>query len=148
MKKIILFLCLAFVSTAALAQSGSAEAKAAYLLAEEEFSSGKYALCISYLDQAATKLGSANAKILYLKIMALHALAEDDDTRLDALKKAINAFEKTPDFNSFNEEKQLEVMKMKLRLEKEELFGRPIDPLEASAYIKMGLTGWKVGAKT
>ena len=136
-----------FLINGAHAQSSAAEAKAAYLLAEEEFNAGKYAASISYLDQATAKLGAANAKILYLKIMALQVLAEDDDASLEALKKAIAAFGKAPDYESFNEEKQLEVLKLKLRLEKEAVSGKPIEPLAASAYTKFGLSTWQVGAK-
>lgn len=147
MKTFLLFISFSLIIISTSAQSASAEAKAAYLLAEEEFSAGKYASCISYLDQAAAKFGGPNAKILYLKIMALEVLAEDDDASLEALKKTIAAFSKAPDYDSFNEEKQLEVMKLKLRLEKEGASGKPIDPLEASAYTKMGITGWKVGVK-
>jgi hypothetical protein len=129
------------------AQSASAEAKAAYLLAEEEFSAGKYAATVTYLDEAAAKLGNANAKILYLKIMALRELAQQDEENLEPLKKAIAAFEKAPDFNSFNEEKQLEVMKLKLKLGKDGTLGKSVSPLEASVYSKLGISGWQVGVK-
>ncbi len=144
-----LLLLTAFICTLATsnAQSSAAEAKAAYLLAEEEFSAGKYAASLSYLEQAATKLGGANAKILYLKILALQVLAEDDETSLEGLKIAIGDFVKSPDYASFNEEKQLEVMKIKLRLERENASGKPVNPLAASCYIKFGLAGWQLGAK-
>jgi tetratricopeptide (TPR) repeat protein len=137
------------VMTTATAQTGNkaAEAKAAYLLAEEEFGSGKYADAIAYLDEAITKLGNANAKILYLKVMALQELAKEDEENLEPLKKAIAAFEKSPDFNSFNEEKQLEVMKLKLKLSKDGTLGKSVSPLEASVYSKLGISGWQVGVK-
>lgn len=131
------------------AQTGTkaAEAKAAYLLAEEEFSGGKYATSLTYLDEAISKLGAANAKILYLKIMALQMLTKEDDTNLPKLKAAIDAFEKAPDFDGFNEDKQLEVMKLKLKLGKDGSLGRSVSPLESSVYAKMGITGWQVGVK-
>lgn len=146
-KAFVLFTMFAAAAIVTRAQSASAEAKAAYLLAEEEFGSGKYAAAITYLDQAAAKLGNANAKILYLKIMALQELAKQDEENLEPLKKAIAAFEKAPDFNSFNEEKQLEVMKLKLKLSKDGTLGKSVSPLEASVYSRLGISGWQVGVK-
>lgn len=140
------FILIAFLGVFAnLHAQNTAEAKAAYLLAEEDFNAGKYASSISYLDQAIAKLGSANAKILYLKIMALQVLAQEDEANLEPLKAAISAFEKSPDFDAFNEEKQLEVMKLKLKLGRDGGLGRSVNPLEARAYSRMGISGWQVG---
>jgi tetratricopeptide (TPR) repeat protein len=147
LKRIICFLLFIAISHNIGAQSASAEAKAAYLLADEEFNAGKYASAIDYLDQATTKLGSANAKILYLKIMALAELAKEDEENIEPLKKAIAAFEKTPDFSSFTEEKQFEVMKLKLKLSKDGTLGKSVSPLEANVYTKLGISGWQVGVK-
>jgi hypothetical protein len=146
-KAFIFFFLFTAPAFATRAQSSAAEAKAAYLLAEEEFGAGKYAAAIAYLDQATTKLGNANAKVLYLKIMALRELAKEDEENFEPLKKAIVAFEKAPDFNSFNEEKQLEVMKLKLKLSKDGSLGRSVNPLEASVYSRLGISGWQVGVK-
>ncbi len=124
MKIILILVVLTFSFIVTSAQTNSAEAKAAYLLAEEEFAGGKYAASISYLDEAAAKLRGANAKILYLKIMALSELVKTNGDSLQSLNNAISAFEKTPDFASFNEDKQLEVMKLKMKLVRETKFGR------------------------
>jgi tetratricopeptide (TPR) repeat protein len=142
-----LFVVIILLATGARAQSKGAEAKAAYLLAEEEFGAGKYTTAIAYLDQAVTKLGKANAKILYLKIMALAELSRQDDENIEPLKKAIAAFEKTPDFGAFNEDKQLEVMKLKLKLSSDGSLGKSISALEQSVYSKLGISGWQVGVK-
>jgi tetratricopeptide (TPR) repeat protein len=147
MKKLLCIISFVLMLNSVHAQSASAEAKAAYLLAEEEFSGGKYADAIAYLDEATAKLGNANAKILYLKIMALRELAQQDEEKLEPLKKAITAFEKAPDFSSFNEEKQLEVMKLKLKLSKDGTLGKSVSALEASVYSRLGISGWQVGVK-
>jgi hypothetical protein len=147
MKKLLCIISFVLMLNSVHAQSASAEAKAAYLLAEEEFSGGKYADAIAYLDDATVKLGNANAKILYLKIMALRELALQDEEKLEPLKKAITAFEKAPDFSSFNEEKQLEVMKLKLKLSKDGTLGKSVSALEASVYSRLGISGWQVGVK-
>jgi tetratricopeptide (TPR) repeat protein len=147
MKKLFLFLFMILLIATSHGQTSPAEAKAAYLLAEEEFGAGKYTTAIAYLDQAVTKLGNANAKILYLKIMALAELSRQDEENIEPLKKAIAAFEKTPDFGAFNEDKQLEVMKLKLKLLSDGSLGKSISPLEESVYSKLGISGWQVGAK-
>jgi tetratricopeptide (TPR) repeat protein len=147
MKKLFLFLFLILLIATSHGQTSAAEAKAAYLLAEEDFGAGKYTTAIAYLDQAVTKLGKANAKILYLKIMALAELSRQDDENIEPLKKAIAAFEKTPDFGAFNEDKQLEVMKLKLKLSSDGSLGKSISALEQSVYSKLGISGWQVGVK-
>jgi hypothetical protein len=115
------------------------------MLAEEEFAAGKYAASISYLDEAAAKLRGANAKILYLKIMALSELVKTSSDSLQGLNNAISAFEKTPDFSSFNEDKQIEVMKLKMKLGREAKFGREISAIEAMVYSNMQIKGWQLG---
>ncbi len=147
MKSFVYFIFLFISLTNSYAQTSSAEAKAAYMLAEEEYAAGKYAASISYLEEAATKLKGANAKILYLKIMALSELVKTNSDSLQSLNSAISAFEKTPDFATFNEDKQLEVMKLKMRLLKEAKFGREISAIEAMVYSKMKITGWQLGSK-
>lgn len=147
MKRFFTSLALLIVAITVNAQSAAQEAKAAYLLAEEEFGAGKYTSALFYLEEAATKLGNANAKILYLKVMALQVLSQDDEENIPKLKKAIEAFEKAPDFASFNEEKQLEVMKLKLKLAKAGTLGKTLNPLEASVYSRVGITGWQAGVK-
>jgi tetratricopeptide (TPR) repeat protein len=147
MKKLFLFLSMILLIATSYGQASAAEAKAAYLLAEEEFGAGKYTTAIAYLDQATTKLGSPNAKILYLKIMALAELSRQDEENIEPLKEAIAAFEKTPDFGAFNEDKQLEVMKLKLKLSSDGSLGKSVSALEESVYRKIGISGWQVGVK-
>lgn len=145
MKILLVLVTLTFSFIATSAQTNSAEAKAAYMLAEEEFAAGKYAASISYLDEAASKLRGANAKILYLKIMALSELVKTNSDSLQSLNNAISAFEKTPDFSTFNEDKQLEVLKLKMKLGREAKFGREISAIEAMVYLKMQIIGWQLG---
>lgn len=134
----VIVVCAFFVCgfTQVLAQNTAAEAKAAYLLAEEEFNAGKYESAIEYLNQASEKLGAANAKILYLKIMALKALAEKNEKITLQLKETIADFEKAPDVASFNEEKMLEVLKLKMQVAKY----KPVSAQEDNVY-KLMFTG-------
>lgn len=130
-----LFFIIAFIgyTIAGLAQNNGAEARAAYLLAEEQFNAGKYEDCISYLEEAIKKLGSANSKILYLKIMSQRELAKKDPDYTPKLVATIETFEKLPDAASFNEEKLMEVMKLKLFIKKEGVVEKePEDPATAS----------------
>jgi len=114
-----LLLLLLFFSLRASSQTNANEAKAAYLLAEESYGKGDMKSTLEYLDDASVKLGSANAKILYLKIMAERELANKDTAYISKLASSINNFEKAPDSKDFNEEKTLEVMKIKLQLNKD-----------------------------
>lgn len=140
----LLFLSLLGIGFFSHAQSYSMEAKAAYLLAEEEFYAGKYETAIKYLDEAAAKLGKPNAKILYLKVMAILPMAQKDEKQTTRLKEAIMAFENTPDLASFNEEKQLEVLRLKLKLRQ---VGNLLPPEEdmTESFSKFTLDGWKLG---
>ena len=138
--------CILLIFTQAFAQNNSAEAKAAYLLAEEEFNAGKYESAISYLKQATEKLGAANAKILYLKILAWQPLADKDNENLSALMQAIDAFENAADIESFNEEKKLEIYKLKLKTTRL-LEAMPKNGLEVAALKHMKVSGWKLGMK-
>ncbi len=147
MKRIILAsFSLLLISSTALSQKNvqMAEAKAAYLLAEEEFNAGKYESAISYLNQASEKLGATNAKILYLKILALQPLAEKDNEKLPALSQAIDAFEKAADIELFNEEKKLEIYKLKLKTSRS-LEALPKNAVEIAALKHMKVFGWKLG---
>ena len=151
--KQLLFVSLSFllISTTALGQNNMqmAEAKAAYLLAEEDFNAGKYESAISYLTQATDKLGGANAKILYLKIMAEKAMVGKDASYFPKLKESIAAFEKAPDAASFNEEKYLEVVKLKLQLSQKtaEDFAEEAEGDMTDIYKRYSVEGFYLGAK-
>lgn len=143
---LILIIILLSFGTPASAQNNAAEAKAAYLLAEEEFNAGKYESAIAYLNEATEKLGTANAKILYLKIMALQPLAEKDFEQLEALKQSIELFEKATDIESFNEEKKLEIYKLKLKVKRLNAV-TPTNELELTAFKQMKISGLRLGMK-
>jgi hypothetical protein len=119
MKKCYLFwLLLLAVSLKTYAQA-DLEAKAAYLLAEEKYGKGDMKAALQYLDDATAKLGTPIAKILYLKVMIQRDLANKDQRYLAKLDSTITLFQSSPDSKTFNEEKALEVMKIKLELKKE-----------------------------
>ena len=115
-----LLLCfLLFFPSLLLGQTNQLEAKAAYMLAEEAFAASNYPATLNYLETAVTKLGGANSKILYLKIMAQQELSKTDKRYLAKLDSTIADFEKAPDVANFNEEKVLEVIKLKMQIKQE-----------------------------
>lgn len=124
------------------AQSNSLEARAAYLLAEENYGKGDMHSALQYLDEASSKLGAANAKILYLKIMVLKEISVKDTSFGSKLDAAITDFGKAPDAADFNEEKTMEVIKIKLERKQfkntEANVGRALEE-----YMKK--TGWIIG---
>lgn len=94
----------------------AAEAKAAYILAEEQFAASNYTGALSYLKTATERLGAANSKILYLQIMAQHELSRTDKSYRAKVDSSIAQFEKAADLAQFNEEKTFEIVKLKLQL--------------------------------
>lgn len=160
-KQLLCVLSFVLIVYSGHAQSSATEAKAAYLLAEESFNTGDWKEALKYLEQCKAKIGTANSKILYLQIMTEMELAKTDAAYYEAVAKTIAAFEKAPDAASFNEEKSLEVMKIKLRLNnlretartnetaaaEEAIAAKYIDSVFASYSIKPGgsLTGFNKG---
>lgn len=116
MKQLLLLTALLFTLTNNYAQSSNAEAKAAYLLAEDAFAASDWKGTLSYLEECKKLIGTPNSKILYLQILTELELAKTDTAYNTAALKTIAAFEKAPDVKDFNEDKALEVMKSKIRL--------------------------------
>ncbi len=115
--KTISALLLSFMFTLnSIAQISAAEAKAAYLLAEESFAASDWKGALSYLGESRKKIGKPNSKILYLQLMTELELAKTDTSYYREAVKTIADFEKAPDVKEFNEDKMMEVMKAKLRL--------------------------------
>jgi hypothetical protein len=117
MKTLILFTFYFFSSFISFGQTAATEAKAAYLLAEEAYTANDWKGTLSYLEECKKKIGTPNSKILYLQVMTEMELAKTDSTYNHAALKTIAMFEKAPDVKDFNEEKVLEVMKIKIRLQ-------------------------------
>ncbi len=126
------------------AQTNSLEAKAAYLLAEESYGKGNMRAALDYLNEAAAKLGTANAKILYLKIMALKEISLKSPAFEKQLDSAITAFERAPDIDGFNEEKTLEIIKIKLERKQQKNMG---DQLEQALLAYQANSGWVIGMR-
>ncbi|HEY1018221.1 MAG TPA: hypothetical protein VGE25_04450 [Sediminibacterium sp.] len=99
-----------------LAQMNETEAKASYMLAEENYGKGNYPVALTFLKNAKANLGGANCKILYLQIQIESELAKTKKNYRDSLLKTITAFQNSPDIKDFNEDKVLEVVKMKLEI--------------------------------
>ena len=120
MRRYVLLLVVLAVFHSAKAQINANEAKAAYLLAEECYGKADYKCALEYLQQVRTSLGAANCKVLYLQIMATRELHVKDPDVADKVLPLIDEFETSADYASFNEEKSLEITKMKLSLKKEQ----------------------------
>jgi hypothetical protein len=140
-----LFVLMILLIPGAQAQNKGAEAKAAYLLAEEQFNAGNYETCISYLDDASKNLGAANSKILYLKIMSQREIAKKDTSYISRLIATIDSFEKATDVSNFNEEKYLEVVKLKLFVRKQGIEEKTPEELAAARFINYSIDGLKPG---
>lgn len=111
-----IFLVILLSSINCYSQVNPTQAKAAYLLAEEQFAVGNYKATLEFLKNASENLGGANSKILYLQIQAENELSKTEPKYLVSLGETITAFERAPDHAKFNEEKVMEVVKLKLLL--------------------------------
>lgn len=119
MKKILVALAFVAATGSIHAQTAPSpnEAKAAYLLAEESYGKGDYKAALDFIQQVKASLGAANCKILYLEIMITKELyTKDPATVAEKVLPLIEQFEKSPDYADFNEEKSLEITKLKLGL--------------------------------
>jgi len=117
MKKLFWMLVFVIAGHIAKAQSNAVEAKAAYMLAEENYDKENYPLALSYLKKTQKSLGFSNCKILYLQIQIEKEISKKQNNYRDSLIKTISAFQGSPDIKDFNEDKVLEVIKMKMELE-------------------------------
>jgi hypothetical protein len=136
MRTLVFFLFLfLFLRITLHAQLSSAEAKAAYLLAEESYGKNDWKKTLSYLEECKRKLESTNCKILYLQIMAEVELSKTNPSYYDSVLHSIADFERSPDAKDFNEEKTIEVMKAKLltKENKEKYFNDAMLKKEADA---------------
>lgn len=116
MRLYMIFSFLLLSSLSAFAQINETEAKASYMLAEENYGKGNYPVALTFLKNAKANLGGANCKILYLQIQIESELAKTRKNYRDSLLKTIAAFQTAPDIKDFNEDKVLEVVKMKLEI--------------------------------
>ena len=119
MKNLLLVISICFVCSVS-AQTNTSEAKAAYLLAEESYGKGDYKNALEFLRTAREALGGTNCKVLYLQIMATRELYAKDSSVNSKLLPLILEFEKSADYASFNEEKSLEITKLKLLIKAEQ----------------------------
>lgn len=117
---IAVVLLLTSVTSNVSGQGNPIEAKAAYLLAEECYGKGDYKCALDFLQQVRTNLGTTNCKILYLQIMATRELYTKNPNVADRVLPLVTEFEKSADYADFNEEKVLEVSKLKLLLKAEQ----------------------------
>lgn len=122
------------------------EAKAAFDSAEERFKVNDYAGCLRYLDQATETLGKPNGRILLLRIQTEAELAKSDLLRVTNVLDTISKFEAAPDFEKFDDERIMEVMRLKVRL-KNQLKGGGVTDVaigekEGSASLQLGVAAF------
>lgn len=131
--KNLLFVCLMLIFMQPLySQVNETEAKAAYMLAEENYGKANYPAALSFLKNAKAKLGGANCKILYLQIQIESELAKTQRNYQDSLLKTITAFQTSPDIKEFNEDKVLEVVKMKMEMEQKGIEEKELNERKAT----------------
>ena len=102
------------------AQNNTNEAKAAYMLAEESYAKGDYKTALDYLQQVKTALGSTNCKVLYLQIIVTKELNAKNPNVSELILPLITEFEQAPDYKDFNEDKTLEITKIKLEMKRQQ----------------------------
>lgn len=119
MKQFLQILFFLYVTTATYAQN-TAEAKMAYQMAEEKFDAKQYIEALDYLEKAETTLGSTNPPILFLKVMITNQIvtANESTDNYRKLEKAIADFDKHKDKNALGEDKQMDVYRIKMDLDK------------------------------
>jgi hypothetical protein len=150
MKKLLVLSAFMLAGYTVHAQVNAVEAKAAYLLAEENYGKGAFTAALDYINEATTKLGTANAKISYLKVMILKEMSLKDTNALVKMDTAILAFEKAPDIAGFNEEKILEITKIKLERKRNAVVENEQRKFSAAA-LEENMTafqnklGWRIG---
>lgn len=113
---ILIFLCLA---TTTYSQNAT-EAKMAYQMAEEKFDAKQYDQALDFLKKAETALGKTNPPILFLKVMITNqiVIARESTETYNNLEKAIEDFEQHKDKNALEEDKLMEVYRIKIELQK------------------------------
>lgn len=116
MKKTIYMLLLFVLSNQIYAQNKQNEAIAAYQLAEENFEKGNYQTALDFLESAKKNFGKANSKMLYLQVYIENELYKNEQLSYNDILKTIASFEKAPDIKTFNNDKKLEISKLKLTL--------------------------------
>jgi len=153
MQKGLIIALLLLFSQPIYSQVNETEAKAAYMLAEENYGKGSYPLALTFLKNAKAKLGGANCKILYLQIQIESELAKTQKNYQDSLLKTITAFQNSPDIKEFNEDKVLEVVKMKMEMEQKGIEEKELREKKAAdaatrekLFNDFSLTqGWELG---
>lgn len=150
MKKLLVLSAFLLAGNILNAQTNTVEAKAAYLLAEENYGKGDMRAALDYINEAAAKLGTTNAKICYLKIMILKEASQKDTLALSKLDSAILAFETAPDIADFNEEKILEIAKIKIERKRNAVIENEKKKYSAAAMEEnmnafQKKIGWRIG---
>lgn len=119
MYKNILIILFALIPILSFSQGKEDEAKAAFLLAEEFYSKSDFRSALGFIEKAKQSLGEGNCKILYLEILIRNEMYKSDKTQYGPLMVALVAFQSSKDIDSFNKDKIIEVLKLKMLIDQE-----------------------------
>ena len=119
MIKILFYFLLGLLPYQAFSQLNEDEAKAAFLLAEEYYSKSEFRNALGFIEKAKKSLGKGNCKIYYLEILMRYEMYRSDISQYTPLMASINAFQSSNDIGTFNKEKIIEVLKIKMLLQQD-----------------------------
>lgn len=136
MSKFLIVIIIGLLPYLAISQTNEGEAKAAFLLAEEFYAKSDFKNALGFIDKAKKSLGEGNCKIYYLEILMRNEMYKFDKTQYVLLMQAIGAFQSSKDINAFNEEKVIEVLKIKMLLAQEQDNKRIADSISLSEKIR------------
>jgi hypothetical protein len=136
MSKFLIVIIIGLLPYFAISQINVGEAKAAFLLAEEFYAKSDFKNALGFIDKAKKSLGEGNCKIYYLEILMRNEMYKFDKTHYGMLMQAIGAFQSSKDIDAFNEEKVIEILKIKMLLAQEQDNKRIADSISLSEKIR------------
>ena len=149
MSKLLIVIIIGLLPYFAISQTNVGEAKAAFLLAEEFYAKSDFKNALGFIDKAKKSLGEGNCKIYYLEILMRNEMYKSDKTQYGMLMQAIGAFQSSKDIDAFNEEKVIEILKIKMLLAQEQDNKRITDSISLSEKLRKEknfneykFTGW------
>ena len=96
------------------------EAMAAFLLAEEFYAKSDYNSSLGFIEKSKKSFGGGNCKIYYLEVLIRNEIYRTNKNQYEPLMAAISAFQSSKDIETFNREKVIEIIKLKMLLSQEE----------------------------
>lgn len=136
------------------AQVNEDEAMAAFLLAEEFYAKSDYTSSLGFIEKAKKSFGGGNCKIYYLEVLIRNEIYRSNKNQYEPLMAAIRAFQSSKDLETFNREKVIEVIKLKMLLSQEVENKKMADSMAEAEKIKkeqlwerVQFRGWPLNVK-